>query len=116
MKRSVLLLALFAAAAHGAPVGTNEVTISSSSGGVARINLFGAVVTGWVPAGGTEVFAMAKPYAACTRGEQIHGGLPMCWPWFVFEGPEKCRIHGSARVRPHWWSRSGGVTESLVYC
>ena len=23
---------------------------------------------------------------------------------------------GSPRVRPHWWSRSGGVTESMVNC
>ena len=109
MKRLALLLALFAVvAARGAPqtfpprpaaepVGANEITISSPSGGVARINLFGGVVTSWVPAGGTEVFAMARPYATCARGEQIHGGLPMCWPWFVFEGPEKCRIHGITR-------------------
>ena len=94
MKRLIvgLGLALIATgAARGAPqtlpVGGNEIVISSPSGGVARVNLFGGVVTSWVPAGGTEVFAMAKPYAACARGEQIHGGLPICWPWFVFEGP-----------------------------
>lgn len=98
MKRIALFLALFAVVAgRGVPVGTNEVTISSPAGGTARINLFGGVVTSWVPVGGTEVFAMARPYATCARGEQIHGGLPMCWPWFVFEGPEKCRIHGLTR-------------------
>ena len=97
MKRLAFVFALLAAAVHGAPVGANEIVISSPSGGVARVNLFGGVVTSWMPAGGTEVFAMAKPYATCARGKQIHGGLPICWPWFVFEGPEKCRIHGLTR-------------------
>ena len=67
MKRLAFVFALLAAAAHGAPVGANEIVISSPSGGVARVNLFGGVVTSWVPADGTEVFAMAKPYAACAR-------------------------------------------------
>ena len=65
-----------------------------SDAGRAVADTYGARVTSWIPAGGGEVFAMARPYAEHPRGEQIHGGLPLYWPWFVFEGPEGCKIHG----------------------
>ena len=67
--------------------------------GKAEVATYGGVVTSWVPQGGEEVFAMARPYGTCPRGAQIHGGLPICWPWAVFEGPDgrKGRIHGVTR-------------------
>lgn len=72
------------------------VTLSSAFG-VARIEPYGGVVSSWRPAGGEEVFAMAKPYDSCKKGVQIHGGLPLCWPWFINEGPKGARIHGITR-------------------
>ena len=68
----------------------------SPDGGKAVADTYGARLISWRPAGGEEVFALPKPYDKCPRadGVQIHGGLPIYWPWFVFEGPEGCKIHG----------------------
>ena len=41
----------------------------------------GATVTSWKPEAlkGKEVFFMPK---IAPWGEEVHGGLPICWPWF----------------------------------
>ncbi len=72
------------------------VELVSPDGGKAVADTYGARLISWRPAGGEEVFALPKPYDKCPRtdGVQIHGGLPIYWPWFVFEGPEGCNIHG----------------------
>ena len=69
----------------------------STQFGSAEIEPFGATATSWIPAGGSEVFAMARQYDKCERGSQIHGGFPLCWPWAVFEGEKGCKIHGFTR-------------------
>ena len=71
-----------------------EVVRLVHGGSSAVVDTYGALLTSWLPAGGEEVFAMAKSRDKWPAGEQIHGGLPIYWPWFVFEGPEGCRIHG----------------------
>ena len=81
-------LALCLAADGGA------IELKSEDGGIATVDEYGARLVSWRPAGGDEVFAMAKSRDKWPAGEQIHGGLPIYWPWFVFEGPEGCRIHG----------------------
>ena len=72
------------------------VELVSDDGGKAMADTYGARLVSWRPADGEEVFALPKPYAECPRieGVQIHGGLPIYWPWFVFEGPKDCKIHG----------------------
>jgi len=69
------------------------VVITSPDGGRAVANTYGARLVSWRPADGEEVFVLPKPYDKCPReaGVQIHGGLPIYWPWFVFEGPEGCK-------------------------
>jgi glucose-6-phosphate 1-epimerase len=74
--------------------GTERVELSSADGGKAVADAYGARLVSWSPAGGEEVFAMAKSRDKWPSDEQVHGGLPIYWPWFVFEGPEGCRIHG----------------------
>ena len=98
-------LAAFAASA-------TTVEIASPDGGRAAADTYGARLVNWRPAGGEEVFALPKPYDKCPReaGVQIHGGLPIYWPWFVFEGPEGCKIHGVTsyaewKVKDHTASR-----------
>ena len=98
-------LAAFAASA-------TTVEIASPDGGRAAADTYGARLVNWRPAGGEEGFALPKPYDKCPReaGVQIHGGLPIYWPWFVFEGPEGCKIHGVTsyaewKVKDHTASR-----------
>ena len=102
-----LLTGMMAIAASAATV-----EISSPDGGRAVADTYGARLISWRPAGGEEVFAMPKPYDKCPRkaGVQTHGGLPVYWPWFVFEGPEGCKIHGVTsyaewKVKDHTASR-----------
>ena len=75
-------------------IGAEQVELASGDGGRAVADTYGARLVSWRPAGGEEVFAMAKNRGKWPAGGQIHGGLPICWPWFVFEGPEGCKIHG----------------------
>ena len=74
--------------------GSEQVELVSEDGGRAVADTYGARLVSWRPAGGEEVFAMALSRHKWPVGDQIHGGLPIYWPWFVFEGPEGCRIHG----------------------
>lgn len=92
MKTTALFFSGMAALAASAAT----IEIVSPDGGRAVADTYGARLVSWRPAGGEEVFALPKPYDKCPRtaGVQIHGGLPIYWPWFVFEGPEDCKIHG----------------------
>ena len=92
MKNITLILGGLAALAASAAT----VEIVSPDGGRAVADTYGARLVSWRPVSGDEVFAMPKPYDKCPResGRQTHGGLPIYWPWFVFEGPEGCKIHG----------------------
>ena len=92
LKAKTMLLAAVAAMAASAAT----VELTSTDGGKAVADTYGARLFSWRPAGGEEVFALPKPYAKCPRGVgvQIHGGMPIYWPWFVFEGPQGCKIHG----------------------
>ena len=74
--------------------GSERVELVSDDGGRAVADAYGARLVSWRPAGGEEVFAMALIRDKWRAGEQVHGGLPVYWPWFVFEGPEGCKIHG----------------------
>ena len=69
----------------------NEISLTNRYGSV-RLETHGARVTSYVPAGGTETLAML---ASGT------GGIPLCWPWFQFNGPqgERSPKHGVARYR-----------------
>lgn len=64
------------------------------AGGVALACTYGARLASWRPSGGEEVFAMALARGKWPRDAQVHGGLPVYWPWFVYDGPAGCRIHG----------------------
>ena len=74
--------------------GAEQVELATEDGGRAVADTYGARLVSWRPAGGEEVFAMARSRERWPVGEQIHGGIPIYWPWFVFEGPEGSKIHG----------------------
>lgn len=90
MNTGCFAVAALATLAYGA----QAVELVSGDGGRAVVEAYGGRLVSWQPKDAGEVFAMAWPYSQCRRGGQIHGGLPLYWPWFVYEGPEGCRIHG----------------------
>ena len=67
----------------------------AAPGGTAEVALLGAQTVSWGPAGGSEV--LCRPGGEAKIGEEIHGGIPVCWPWFGRMGPDGSRLHGMAR-------------------
>ncbi len=67
----------------------------AAPGGTAEVALLGAQTVSWRPAGGEDV--LYRPEGVAVAGDEIHGGIPVCWPWFGRMGPEGSRIHGVAR-------------------
>lgn len=73
----------------------------SAPGGTATVALLGAQTLSWRPAGGEEVlFRPSAPLYAPAPGGEIHGGIPVCWPWFGRMGPPDSLPHGLARYLP----------------
>lgn len=64
-------------------------------GGTAEVALLGAQTMGWIPAGGSEV--LYWPRGEAKIGEEVHGGIPVCWPWFGRMGSDGSRMHGVVR-------------------
>ena len=58
--------------------------------GSVTVDTFGARVLSYVPTGGREIFADLSPG---------FGGVPLCWPWYKFNGPkgQSSPKHGLAR-------------------
>ena len=64
----------------------------TNSFGTVSVDTLGARVLSYVPSGGRETLAMLP---------SGYGGIPLCWPWFQFNGPdgEKGGKHGIVRDR-----------------
>ena len=77
---------------------------AATANGTFSANLVGAQVTSWRPAAldGGEVFFLQ---AAPQWGGEVHGGAPICWPWFGGRGA--LPSHGIARYIP--WRIDGGA-------
>lgn len=82
------------------------------AGGKARINPFGAVLTSWKPHASGEVLAMARDFEGCGREIEIHGGIPICWPWAVYTCPETAKVHFITRSFD--WKVKTRTTDSVV--
>lgn len=78
----------------------------------------GATVTGWKPRGGAEVLFLSGD-ALVGEGDEIHGGIPICAPWFGHgrDDVDVPRPHGLARWVP--WrlveQRSSEEATTLVW-
>lgn len=69
-------------------------------GGTAEVALLGAQTAGWRPTGGEDVlYWPGAREGGAEEGEELHGGIPVCWPWFGRMGPEGARLHGWVRYR-----------------
>lgn len=73
--------------------GLDYVDLVCSSGAKARVFLYGADVTSYVDASGTEWIAV-RPDAKMDGSKPISGGLSHCFPQF---GPGPMQLHGFAR-------------------
>ena len=60
-----------------------------------EFNRNGGYVTSWRPLGGEEV--LFRPKRANWGEEEVHGGIPLCWPWFGNPPREGLPKHGLAR-------------------
>ena len=88
---TLISLAAFASA--------EQATLSTTNGTLA-VCAIGAQVTSWRPAalGGEEVFFLQE---SPQWGQEVHGGVPICWPWFG--GRAGAPSHGLVRYRE--WRR-----------
>ncbi len=75
--------------------GFEKVNLVSQDGARAEIYLYGAHVTAWCPAGGTDRLFLSKK-TIYKKGVPIRGGIPVCFPQFNNYGPGI--KHGFARI------------------
>lgn len=75
-----------------------ETLVLSNSHGRVEVSRFAAQIVSYVPAGGSEVFFFPerRDFGAFPK---MHGGVPVCWPWFGGNGEPLDAPHGLARYR-----------------
>lgn len=95
LKRCCALLAATAALAALCGEDCASVTMQGPNGRL-TVQLDGAQVTSWKPESlkGDDVFFMPKE---TPWGQEVHGGLPICWPWFGKPETEGLPKHGLVR-------------------
>lgn len=86
---------VFRPSRHGRPL-----VALANQYGTAEVALFGATTVSYRPTGNLPVLFMPHPYDAKPAGVEIHGGIPVCWPWFAAQGEPGARMHGLARYSP----------------
>lgn len=80
-------------AGHG---GHPEVAIANKYG-TAEVALLGGNILSYRPTGQPQViFRPAK--RDYNRADSVHGGIPICWPWFGKSGEPGTKPHGFARL------------------
>lgn len=82
--------------------------------GTATVALYGGQVLTYQPAGGPPLLWVSQAARKAGRAP-VHGGIPLCWPWF---GPHPSDpdkpLHGFVRER--WWQvDASGVSDMGVW-
>ena len=96
---------VFRPSEHGSPV-----AVLANQYGSAEISLLGATTISYKPTGNQPVLYMPHQYDSKPAGTEIHGGIPICWPWFAGNGPQGARMHGLARYG-RWWVKGSEYSE-----
>lgn len=75
-------------------------TLKTQDGALSAVDL-GATVLSWSPAGGDDVLFLSRD-ALVGVGDEIHGGIPLCAPWFGQgrDGATVAAPHGLVRWAP----------------
>ena len=71
--------------------------ISNKFGSV-TLSLMGAQIRSYRPAGMKEDILFAPKTMAIDGTKHVHGGIPVCWPWFGRNGEPGSVSHGFART------------------
>lgn len=98
---------VFRPSKHGTPI-----VVLANQYGSAEIALWGAQVFSYRPTGNQPVLFMPGNYDDYEAGSEIHGGIPICWPWFGRCGKEGSRMHGIVRYMP-WYVKSSEYSEDI---
>lgn len=100
---------VFRESASGSPV-----LVLANKYGSCEVSLFGAQVMQYRPTGQAPVFLNTAnfDYALFATGEEVHGGMPVCWPWFGRCGVNKAQGHGFARYS-RWGVAASEYSEEL---
>ena len=99
---------VFRPSKHDAPI-----VVLANQYGSAEISLLGAQTISYRPTGNQPVLFMPHPYDETPAGEEIHGGIPVCWPWFARNGPAGSKLHGVARYA-RWSVKATEYSEDLT--
>ena len=83
---------VFRPSQHDTPI-----VVLANQYGTAEVSLFGAQTFSYRPTGHAPVLYLPRAYDAYPAGAEIHGGIPVCWPWFAAQGEPGSRKHGLAR-------------------
>ena len=77
--------------------GMDMMEISNKFGSV-TLSLMGAQIRSYRPAGMKEDLLFAPKSMAIDGTKHVHGGIPVCWPWFGRNGEPGSVSHGFART------------------
>jgi len=80
--------------------------------GSCEVQLYGAQVLSYRPTGNMPVLFQPESMRFDTD-EEVHGGIPVCWPWFGATGPEGSVKHGLARYC-HWRVSASEYSEDMT--
>jgi len=91
---------VFRPSRHNVPI-----VVLANQYGSAEVALLGAQTISYRPTGNPPVLWMPREYDTYEAGVEIHGGIPVCWPWFARNGEPGSKLHGIARYAV--WSVKG---------
>ncbi|MGN0853109.1 MAG: D-hexose-6-phosphate mutarotase [Kiritimatiellia bacterium] len=98
---------VFRPSRHDVPV-----VVLANQYGSAEISLLGAQTLSYRPTGNHPVLFMPIPYDTLPAGTEIHGGIPVCWPWFARCGAPGSKPHGVARYAV-WGVKGSEYSEDI---
>jgi D-hexose-6-phosphate mutarotase len=99
---------VFRPSKHGHPI-----VVLANQYGTCEVALWGGQVFSYRPTGNQPVLFMPCAYDDVPQGNEVHGGIPICWPWFGSCGEPGSRSHGFARYQP-WYVVGSQYSEDLT--
>ncbi len=99
---------VFRPSRHGSPI-----VVLANQYGSAEVALLGAQTVSYRPTGNPPVLWMPRAYDEHPAGIEIHGGIPVCWPWFARCGEPGSKMHGVARYAV-WGVKASEYSEDIT--